>query len=174
MFNEISELLDIVPNKFIVSTQNTTNGTFINHYILSKYLCNPSNRIILILFDKTITHYKSIHAKLGEKLDIHIKNGNLVVIDASEICDDLDIIRSKIFETIRGKLLPLNNRGNSQELDMSNLIMIDDISTALFSGNSLINIHFLIQYLRTLVNGNTTLSIFNSLIESDIKCYVSI
>ena len=159
MFDQLSELISIKPDNFLVSTQNGTNGSFINNYLIYSHLNNtPSSRVILILFDKPYIHYKSIHKKLGQKLDDYIQNKRLIIINEY----NSGITNVKLYFEIKQQLLKAQS-----DTTIQHLILIDDISPLLFLGEPLHNIINLVNYMRIFISNNISLSIFTTVLEND-------
>ena len=159
MFAQLSEIIKLHPNNFIVTSQNDTHGSFINNYLIYSHLNQSStSRVILILVDKPYIHYKSIHSKLGQKLDEFIKNKRLIIINGLKSYST----NAKLYNEIKDHLEILKSNTN-----ISNLILIDNISPLLFMGESLYNIINLINYITLHINENTSVSIFTITLEED-------
>ena len=90
MFSELSNILDADPEtppsgQFILVGEINTDGTFVLHHHVCRYLRSHHNVCFLGL-SQAFNHYSNVCMKLGVSLTTAKENGNLVFIEALSRC----------------------------------------------------------------------------------------
>ncbi|KAL4239422.1 Elongator subunit elp6 [Mactra antiquata] len=169
MFTELKNLVSN-PNHcmsskyFIGITEKKVDGSFLIHHFLS-YFLKENCRVIFLSFRQALNHFNSVGNKIGNSLSIAKEQGNFCFIEglkslAQSVNNGVLCGENPWDQTINNNLVSADKlymmlqskiKDVSFKSDKNVVFIIDDISTLLDTGTTVVDTLAVVQYLQHLI-----------------------